>query len=448
LDFADAISQPNKVDLTQFKLWYSQAGTPTVTVKENYDEAKKEYALTLTQSSEPTEKQPHKKPFHIPLLIGLIDSSGKDMKPNCVDLTYNSDDQPLVHLKTQSQTFIFTGVKEKPVLSLNRQFSAPIKLVWNASQDELLHMIKFDSDAFNRREAAYKMTLQELRRLVHDARNGHQLNPRTSIIDALGHVLNDSDIDAEFKALMLMLPDEEILAQEEDVLDAAAFKKAYASMNGALVKKYHKDILSLYQKHEPAKTPGDRSMKNRLLSILVDGAYADVATLAYRQFTQATNMTDKLSALKVLCFTETPQRAQALESFYNEWKDDTVVFNKWLAVQAISHNVNTFTEVKRLAQTAPFNMESPNNVYSLLSLLGNNHFVMSDASGETYRWFCDQILKIDAKNPQVAARLCNSFTFVKKLPTEYREKAQTEISRVLASTELSRNSRELLQGCV
>jgi aminopeptidase N len=448
LDFADAISQPNKVDFTQFKLWYSQAGTPTVKVTENYDSSKKEYTLTLAQSYPLTEKQPHKNPFHIPLLIGLLDSKGKDMKLNCKDLAFNSDQMPLLHLKTTQQTFVFTDVTEKPVLSINRQFSAPIKLEWNASQAELLHLIKFDSDEFNRREAAYKMLLEELKRLVQAARAGQTLTARDSIVDALGFVLSDSSIDPKFKALMLQLPDEEVLAQEEEILDAEAFHKAYNEIYSSLVKKYKTQLLDLYHKHLVVNNSADRALTSSLLTILVQGHAEGAAALAYKQYTSAKNMTDKLAALRELCQTESVEMKQALDSFYNEWKADAVVFNKWLQVQAASKNKDTFKNTKRLSETAPFSFDTPNNVYSLLTVFGDNYLAMSDASGETYKWLCDQILKIDAKNPQVAARVCGSFNFVKKLPTNLKEKAQAEIRRVLASPSLSRNARELLEGNV
>lgn len=448
LDFADAISQPNGVDLTQFKLWYSQAGTPTVKVTEHYDAAKKEYALTLEQHCPVTEKQPLKNPFHIPLLIGLLNSKGQDIKLTCKDLTYNSDQMPLLQLKTKQHTYVFTDVAEQPTLSINRQFSAPIKLDWSASQAELLHLIKFDTDEFNRREAAYKMILEELKRLVQDHRQKKTLSVQSSIIEALGYVLSDSSIDPNFKALMLQLPDDEVLAQEEEILDAEAFHAAYTAIYSGLVQKYKPQLLEAYQKHRSTLTAADRALTSSLLTILVRGGSENAAALASTQFTSAQNMTEKLAALRELCQIESSETQHALTAFYNEWKTDAVVFNKWLQVQAASQTKNTFKNIQRLSETAPFSFDTPNNVYSLLSVFGDNYLAMSDASGETYRWLCDQILKIDAKNPQVAARVCGSFNFVKKLPDDLKAKAQSEIRRVLASTSLSRNARELLEGCV
>ncbi len=444
IDFANAISEPNQIDLAQFKLWYSQAGTPTVDVTESFDPAKKEYVLTLNQNVMPTEKQPSSEPFHIPLLIGLIDAKGNNIDLKCENLIFNSDGLPLIHFTEKQQRFVFKEIIEKPVLSLNRQFSAPIKLVWNASQSDLLHLIKYDSDEFNRREANYKMSLEELRRLVHDQKSA----ANALVVEAWGFILNDKNIDPQFKALMLQLPNENVLAQEETILDAQAFESAYNRFFREFVNQYKNQILALYQKHSSIDTAPDRALKGRLLKILIEGNFLGADNLAYKQFLEAENMTDKLGAMAALCQTASSLKDEALDAFFNEWKDDAVVFNKWLQVQAGSNQPDTFKQVQKISQTKPFSFDVPNNVYSLLRVFAENQLAMNHPSGETYAWLCDHILLIDPKNPQVAARLCGSFNFVKKLPEALKLKAQSEIKRVLSNHELSRNSRELLEGCV
>jgi aminopeptidase N len=448
LDFADAIAAPNQADFSQFKLWYSQAGTPEVSVTENYDLLKKEYTLTLHQSCALTEKQPIKKAFHIPLLIGLLDSHGRNMSLKSKDITYNSDEKAVLHLKQETQSFIFTDLNEKPVLSLNRDFSAPIKLNWKASQAELLHLIKYDSDAFNRREASFKMTLQELRRLIALNKKGLTLNPDPEIISALGFILNDPHIDPQFKALMLQLPDEDILAQEEDILDAQAFYVATQSLVSAFVKQYETELMALYSRHHNLDTSGDRALKNRILRYLSEAHNNHAVKMAFEQFNTAKNMTDKINSLSCLCLTSSPEKQKALTDFYNKWKNDAVVFNKWLQVQAAAPLDETFEIVKDISSKEPFSFENPNNIYSLLGVLGDNYLAMQKDDGSTFKWFCDQIIKIDKANAQVAARLCGSFNFVKKYPQNYRLLAQTEIKRVLNETTLSKNSRELLEGCI
>ncbi|MBC7743352.1 MAG: aminopeptidase N [Bdellovibrionaceae bacterium] len=448
IDFANAISEPNGYDFTQFKLWYTQAGTPEVSVHEDYNADKKEFSLTLKQSCAPSAKQPNKLPFHIPLLIGLLDSRGQDMTIESDDLVINSDQLPVLHLKNSEQKFIFKNISEKPVLSINRDFSAPIKLNWQASPAEMLHLLKYDSDAFNRREACYKMILQELKRLITGLRGGASVNPQASVLDALGFVLNDSQIDVQFKALMLQLPGVDILAQEEDVLDAVAFNKAEKLLIIAFVKQNEKQILDLYKMHHALDSVGDRALKNRLLSFLVLAEIPQAVAMASQQFIQAKNMTDQLGALAILCQTDSSEKTSALQVFYDRWKDDAVVFNKWLMVQAYADLPQTFDTVKKLTQIKPFSLENPNNVFSLHRVFGENFLALAQTKGEAYKWLCDEILTVDKKNPQVAARLCGSFNFVKKLPDQLKQKAQTEIKRMLATDSLSKNSRELLESCI
>jgi aminopeptidase N len=159
-------------------------------------------------------------------------------------------------------------------------------------------------------------------------------------------------------------------------------------------------------------------------------------------------MTDKLGALVSLCQTETPEKDKALKTFFERWKDDAVVFNKWLQVQAYSTLPNSFETVKKISETPPFSLENPNNIYSLHCILGYNYLAMQKADGSTFKWLCDEILKIDKKNPQVAARVCGTFNFVKKYPENLKVLAQAEIKRLLEDSSLSKNSRELLEGCV
>ncbi|MBC7419619.1 MAG: aminopeptidase N [Bdellovibrio sp.] len=448
IDFASAISEPNGYDFTQFKLWYTQAGTPEVTVTESYDAERKEFTLSLKQFCAVTEKQPTKLPFHIPLLIGLIDTSGKDIPIVSKDVVINSDNLPVMHLKNTEQKFVFTNVYDQPVLSINRDFSAPIKLNWKPSQAELLHLIKFDSDSFNRREAAFQMVLQELQRLIAEISQAKTANVNEAIIEALGFVLNDEKIDAQFKALMLQLPSTNILAQEEDILDAVVFHKAETALVKTFVTKYSIEILALHKKHHALNSIGDRALKNRLLGFLTMAKHPDATTLAFDQFSHAKNMTDQIGALMCLCDSESKEKNIALDAFYKKWKDDAVVFNKWLIVQANSSLPSTFEYVKTLSATLPFSLENPNNVYSLHNIFGHNFLAMAREDGSTFKWLCDEILTIDKKNPQVAARLCGCFNFVKKLPLHLKEKSQQEIRRVLTHTSLSKNARELLQGCI
>ena len=442
LDFAAAIAEPNKVDFSQFKLWYSQAGTPVVTVEEKFDSATGVFALTLNQSCDLTvsekEQKKEKLPFHIPLKMGFIAADGKEI----------AEHNQVLHLKEKTQTWTFKGFKNKPVLSLNRDFSAPVKLKWQRTNAELLHLIKYDTDAFNRRESCSKMLFDETQKLIADFKNKKDLVPQAEIISALGVVLNDAKIDAQFKALILSLPTDSELAQEQEILEPLAFFQAKLAVKKAFVATFAADLLNTYKSNKKQNTIGARALKNKILNYLIVTEKTDWIELAYDQYTSANNMTDKMGALANLCLTQNPLADRALDDFHTQWKSDSVVFNKWLAVQASSTAANTFDRVMKATQAEGFDGKNPNNLYSLHAALAGNFLRFHTDAHPTYQWYADELLRIDTVNPQVGARLAQGFNFTKKLPTHLKELAQTEIKRMLASETLSKNSRELLEKCV
>jgi aminopeptidase N len=248
---------------------------------------------------------------------------------------------------------------------------------------------------------------------------------------------------------MLQLPYDEILAQEELILDAASFDAAYDTIITSFVKKYESELITHYQQHHLINNSGSRALKNKILNYLIQAKQSNAVILAFEQFNTAKNMTDKIAALNYLCHTEGREKETALSIFFEKWSKDAVVFNKWLSVQASSSLKNTFDTVKKLASNSAFDLTNPNNIYSLHSVLSYNYSAMqSQTDGSTFVWLCDEILKIDKMNPQVAARVCGGFNFIKKYPENLKVLAQKEIARVLAVPELSKNSRELLEGCL
>jgi aminopeptidase N len=432
-DFAAAISEPNKVDFSQFKLWYSQAGTPIVDVKETFQNST--FTLTLTQNFSDHENQKNNQPFYIPLKMGLLDSKGTEIHSE------------LLILKEKTQTWNFPCA-EKPVLSLNRDFSAPIKLKANVSNTDLLHLIKFDSDEFNRREACQKMLLDQIQKLILDFTDTKKLVANADIIDALGFVLNDTKIDAQFKSLILSMPDDKILAQEESVLNPQAFHAAKNTLTLSFVQKFEKEIISIYKSHHAKNSTGDRALKNLLLQYLVSAESAEGLMLCEKQYQTANNMTDSIYALMTLCDSKSEQKNTAINDFYQKWNTDSVVFNKWLIAQAMSRNSDTFEVVKKCCDVVGFDKNNPNNLYSLHNVFAANYLMFHTDLYPTYAWYCSEILRIDVVNPQVAARLAGAFNFTKKLPENLKALAQTEISKLLKQEKLSKNVRELLEKCL
>lgn len=454
-DFAAAIAEPNGKDFTQFRRWYHQAGTPVVSVQEKYDENKQEYHLTLEQDCPATPNQPTKEPFHIPLMMGLLDKQGHELPLNCDQIEINSDGKHLIEFKDKKQTYIFKGLKERPVLSILREFSAPVHLKWEASQDDLYFLMEKDTDSFNRREMAQKLALQNLHTLIQQARKQQALVVDNRFVKAMSAIICDEKMDPGFKAKMLQLPSPAILAQEEEVLDASAFHEARVVLRKAIAFANRNELLAIYKqfhgvepKSRNTKVFGHRLLKNQALGYLAELNDPEFTALIDSQYWSAQNMTDRMSAMMLLADSETSQREKALQHFYDEWKADSVVINKWFTAQAIASRPQTLEDVKALTKNPAFNITNPNNVYSLLRSFGSNLVRFHDPKANAYEFYADMILEIDAKNPQVAARLCAAFNFVKKLEPSMKEKALNQIKRMVAVETLSKNSRELLQSAL
>lgn len=454
-DFASAIAQPNNKDFTQFKRWYHQAGTPVVSVHECYDPAKASYHLTLEQYCPPTPQQAEKEPFHIPLMMGLLNKDGHELELNCDKIQTNSDGKKLIELKEQKEEFIFKGIKERPVLSILREFSAPINLKWNASQDDLYFLMKKDTDSFNRREMAQKISMQMLHKLIEQARQKEELVVDPQFISAITEIIRDETMDSGFKAKMLQLPSYSILAQTEEVLDPEAFHKARTALRSAIARENKNEFLNIYNKFHGVESKsrntkvfGHRSLKNQALSYLSDVKDSDIHEMVNKQYWKAENMTDRMKALSILADSDSSYRNDVLNHFYEDWKNDSIVINNWFKAQALATRQQTLEDVKNLTKHPAFNITNPNNVYSLLRAFGSNIVRFYDATTDAFEFYSDKIIEIDTKNPQVAARLCAAFNFVKRLEPDAKVKAIEQIKRIAEVQTLSKNSRELLQSAL
>lgn len=452
-DFAAAIADANKADFSQLKLWYSQAGTPRVKVSETFDQSLGEYRLTLEQFCPPTPGQETKKPFQIPIRLGLLDrETGLEVQMRCKDVRLNTDGDALIELREARQEFVFEGLKSKPVASLLREFSAPVNLEWNRPKEDLYFLMSKDSDGFNRRESAQTAALRALSTLIAGKRQGRSVEVDPAYVATWSANLQ-LDLDPAYQATLLDLPSESLLAQNEEVLDAAAFREARTVLIRALVSDNRTRLFEIYRRwhgQDPRKTDtraiGQRSLKNLALSLLCEAGDTEALSLAEAQFREARNMTDRLTALRSLVDAAVPAATAALEKFHRDWREDSVVINKWFSIQAMSQRPDTFEMVRALTKHPDFRPENPNNVYSLLRNFGQNLTVFHDPRRPGYAFLADWILQIDRMNPGVAARLCAAFNMAHKLPAELKEQARAEIRRVLMDEKLSRNTRELLHA--
>lgn len=457
-DFAKAISDPNKQDWSQFKLWYSQAGTPHVSIQEKYDAATKTYTLHLEQSCPPTSQEKlesvTKHPFHIPLVIGLLDSqTGKELTVQSSKATVNSEGQTLIHLKEANEKFVFENIPVRPVLSLNRQFSAPIHLNWKNKPaesvlNEYLFLMKNDTDAFNRWESAQKIYQKSYRDLIEEYRTLQRSTVSPDVVAAFASVVNDPSLDADLKAKLMALPGLDYIAQLEDLLDAKAFLKAHDALAEAFAKENENSLLKIYQEHHgknvlslDPKDFGKRRLKNKALGYLsnIEKHHGLVMT----QMKSAHIMTDQQAGFGILLDLESPMRDEAIQWFFDRWKQDSLVLNKWFAHQAISIHSKTFETVQKLLSHPEFSLKNPNRVYSLLRNFGDNITQFHREDLDTYTFMADQILALDKLNPQVAARVSGCFDVWKKLPAQGQAKAHKQLERLVASG-LSSNTHEIL----
>lgn len=450
-DFSAAILGSNGISEEVFKRWYTQAGTPNVTIHEEYDSSAKKYTLHLKQDCRPTKETSSKLPFYVPLIIGLLNSHGQEMKLNSKDIRINSDGKNLIDFTTSEMSVVFLDVAERPVLSVLREFSAPVNLHWNASREDLIFLASHDSDSFNRWESMQKLARTELLKMIAEIQTNQTAKVSEEILQVYRNIIHDQNMDPSFKELMLNLPDHSQMAQSLVTLDADSMglaKKVFIKSVGALEPIFlHEQYLSLHEKSKTGldhKSAGMRALKNKYLRLLI-AADAKFEQLAFQQFKETKNMTDKIAAMNVLVACNSNYASETLLSFENEWREDKLVMNKWLAAQAMATDSKALLRIQTLMTSPSFNIKNPNNVYSLLRNFGRNIPVFYSETTKAVDFYCQQIGIIDSFNPQVAARLVEPLNFVGKLNAKMKAEALASVQKLLQNEKLSKNSRELLQ---
>ena len=441
-DFLAAMADGGGIDLEQFRRWYSQAGTPEVTAEGNYDAASGRYTLTLRQHTAPTPGQPDKAPLHIPLAVGLVAPDGSDMALDGAGTTTR-----VLELRGGEERFSFDDIPAAPVLSLNRGFSAPVKSRQALDDKARALLMSRDSDAFNRWEAGQQYGTDVLLRITE---NGGAAIPE-AFVDAFGHLLDDGEADRAFLALAVQLPSEGYLAEQMQPADPEAIHHARTALRRRLAEQFKERWLSLYQanqSNEPfspdAASAGRRALKNAALaylSLLDDPA---MVALTRQQFDGADNMTDRMAALACLNERDLPERTAALQAFYERFKSNSLVVDKWLSVQAISSLPGAIGRVEGLLSHPAFSMKQPNKVRSVIGAFASGnplHFHAANGSG--YRFLADRILELDGFNPQVAARMTTPLGRWRRYDTGRQALMRAELERILAKPGLSRDVYEI-----
>jgi aminopeptidase N len=448
--FVQCFADVSGRDLSQFMLWYTQAGTPEVAVTPHYDPKAKTYRLDMTQTVPPTPGQPHKLPMVIPLSLGLLGRDGVDLP---VTLNGRTVERGMLELTEARHSFVFDGVETPPIPSLNRGFSAPIKLALRLDADDLRLLAAHDSDPFNRWQAVQTLAMSLLTDNVSALRAGSQGREDQGLIAALGAILAEAKLEPAFVALALAPPSEPDIAREigRDV-DPDAIFAARRHLRAVIGNKLADALGDTYRRmitpgpYRPdAASAGRRSLKNACLGLLAATEKLEAIKLAFQQYRDADNMTDRMAALEILSLYDRPERAQALDDFYARYADDPLIIDKWLALQAAIPEAATLERVRMLIAHPAFSMANPNRVRALIGSFAQvNHTQFNRIDGAGYDFVADIVLELDPKNPQVAARIMGAFRSWRALEPGRRSRAEIALRRVAAVASLSRDVHDIV----
>ena len=461
-DFVAALADASGRDLTQFKRWYSQAGTPRLQVTDHYDENAQEYSLTIKQSCPPTPECQNKLPFHIPVAVGLLGSAGdlplylKDVEP---DFETGDNTHKVLELTAAEQTFVFQRVQEKPVPSLLRGFSAPVKLHYAYSRTDLIVLMRRDSDGFNRWEASQQLGLQAIRHAMSLYQRGDDLTALqldADLVAAYRSLLQDESLDKAMVAYMLSLPSEAYISELAEVVDVEAIHYSRAAIRKILARELRAEFMGIYTAYNHAQgytatadAIAARSLKNVALGYLMLLGEDELIRACEQQYRTSNNMTDVMAALTQLVNTDSPLAQTLAESalvdFYQRWQDESLVVNQWLMVQASCALPNTLAKVKSLQQHPAYDGKNPNKIRALIASFCNANAINFHAdAGAGYKFLADQIIVLNTQNPQIASRLLTPLTKWKKYSPERQGLMKTELERIMAEPSLSKDVFEVV----
>jgi len=357
----------------------------------------------------------------------------------------------VLELRAEKETFRFVDVKEKPVPSILRHFSAPVKIKMQRHRDELAFLMAHDSDAFNRWDAAQTFAQDILLNLAEHYQARETLRLDALFVESFGKILNDERLDGSIRAMMLDLPEERLLAQAQNIMDFEALYHAREFVRCTIAEHFETDLRNLYYAQMMSTYQNDkasvakRRLKKRALQYLTALSKPDTTALALHQFETANNMTDAQTALECLVEIGGVACEKALQSFYNKWQHDPLVLDKWFAFQAQSKAKDTFEKVKMLIKHSDFNMRNPNRVRALLATFGRNAVRFHEQHGGGYQFIADQVLVLDEINPQIAARLVSHFNNWRKLDETRQALIEKQLQRIEQHSHLSNDVREIVQ---
>ncbi|MDP6198892.1 MAG: DUF3458 domain-containing protein, partial [Porticoccaceae bacterium] len=446
-EFVKAMEDASGRDLSQFRRWYKQAGTPELAARSEYDATAKTYRLEFTQSCPETPGQKNKLPFVIPVKLGLLGKKG--------ELAVNAagDQEMVLELTDAKQHMIFENIDEEPIPSLLRGFSAPVKLDYNYSPEQLAFLMSNDTDGFNRWDACQTLSFMVLQRLTDDAIAKRPMIMDAKLIEAFASLLEDQNLDPAMVQLMLQLPSEAQLHERATEIQAQAIYQARHFARRAIAEALQDKLVETYNRHNVqqsyapvAEQIGRRALKNAALSylMLVDSIGPE---LAWQQFQSADNMTDQSAALSALvnCPVAAEYAAEALQQFEQQYRHEALVMNLWLQIQATNSQTNGLQRVQSLMQHPAFNMTNPNKIRSLIGAFCSANLVnFHNIDGSGYEFLQQQICALNSVNPQVAARLVTPLTRWKKFPQPNQQLMREALENIAQLPDLVKDIEEII----
>lgn len=458
-DFVAAMADASGRDFSQFMNWYRQAGTPVLKCQGGYDADKKEFTLKVKQHCPPTPEAKDKKPFHIPLAVGLLGDAGalplqlKGQQPN---LDTGDNTHQVLEVTEAEQEFVFESVEEPPVPSLLRGFSAPVKLDYNYSREELARLMSRDTDGFCRWDASQQLGVDVIRDMMVAMAESPSPSVDARFIDAYRALLEDSSLDPAMVALILQLPSEDYLSELSQPVDVEVIHYARNCVKRKIATALYDNMLNAYNANKiageynvDAASIGKRSLKNTALHYLMITGRPEAIELCHNQYRTAGNMTDVMAALTAITHSASSQvqelKEELLQHFYDKWKEESLVVNQWLSVQASSPVPGTLNTVKALTKHEAFDVKNPNKIRALIGgFCMRNAINFHDRSGEGYAFLADQIIILDRQNPQIASRLLTPLTKWKKYDDNRQALMKKQLQRISEQSSLSKDVYEVV----
>ncbi len=435
-DFAAAMADANDADLAQFKLWYQQAGTPEIEVAGDFDEAAGRYTLTLKQNLPDTPGQNNKQAMHIPVAVGLLDKEGNEVRGT-----------EILNLKEREQSFVFEGLAATPIPSVNRGFSAPVKVRHNENDHAFL--MAHDQDPFNRWEAGQQFATSTLLAMVAD----NSMAVPESYLSAYSTCLNDSGLEKAYQAQLLALPAASYVGDQMTIVDVEGIHSARECLRKQIAQTFNDELRDLYHGNQSnetyspdAENSGRRSLKNQALFFLAALENEESMELLSTQFHGANNMTDRMEALWRLNDIDGSARQEALNAFYDRFKDDDLTIDKWFTVQATSSLPGTLDQVKKLLDHPVFNIRQPNKVRALVSGFTSwNILRFHERDGSGYDFLAEKAIELDGINPQIAARMLAPLGRWRRYDKDRQLQMKAALARIQDKPELSRDVFEIVE---